>query len=642
MKLLMIHADYFQFYKLEKVPQSYKTDLSEFYSDSAEIKDCLVIFCAVETIDESNIEFSINHACEEIEQICLELSVNQVVIYPYSHLSSSLASFSSGEEIILGLYKKLIKKFKVTLAPYGWYKHFKIECKGHPRSETFRDIIPVQEKVDVVVQKGKEHPVLVIIEKLRKIFLNLGLDEIINPCIVSEEDIYKQYGDEAPVILDRVFYLAGLPRPDIGISDSDNLKIKEIFPPFNQREKLQELLREYKKGEIESDDLVEIMTQRMKFSREVSMRIINEVFPAFKELKPEPTKKTLRSHMTSLWYLTLVELQKRKQLPIKLFSIGLRFRREQREDPRHLFESTSASVVVMDDLFSLQDGYNLTKKILNLLGFSKVKFKTKKVSSNYYEEGTDTEVYATFDNEEIEVGNLGFYSKRSLANYGIEHNVFNIGFGVERLAMIFEKVSDIRALVYPQFYEEVYFTDEEIIKMLGPEKEPQTTIGKEIEKKLLEMAKLNKDKLGPSTLVAFKGKGENFIIEASLYNWDEGKPLLSFAAMNKIFVYNGNIYGLPEDAQGLEGELSEAFKKGIFTDYTFLDLIIKGAVAEIEGAINRKEEEIDLKYKMIKRPSQINLKIPENIQSFITGKYKRIKIGGPIFAGIKAKIKYID
>jgi len=65
---------------------------------------------------------------------------------------------------------------------------------------------------------GKPHPVYEVCHKLRQAFLNLGFEEIVNPLIVEDEEVRKQYGPEALAILDRCYYLAVLPRPDVGLS----------------------------------------------------------------------------------------------------------------------------------------------------------------------------------------------------------------------------------------------------------------------------------------------------------------------------------------------------------------------------------------------------------------------------------------
>ncbi|MDD1764483.1 MAG: hypothetical protein LUQ46_00515, partial [Candidatus Methanomethyliaceae archaeon] len=63
--------------------------------------------------------------------------------------------------------------------------------------------------------KGATHVLVETANFLRSIYLDLGFNEVVNPMIVDEADIYKQYGNEAPAILDRCYYLAVLPRPDI-------------------------------------------------------------------------------------------------------------------------------------------------------------------------------------------------------------------------------------------------------------------------------------------------------------------------------------------------------------------------------------------------------------------------------------------
>ena len=70
---------------------------------------------------------------------------------------------------------------------------------------------------------GKSHPLYDTIFKLREAYLKLGFDEVVNPVFINEDEVYKQFGPEAPAILDRCFYLAGLPRPDIGI-EKDKIK----------------------------------------------------------------------------------------------------------------------------------------------------------------------------------------------------------------------------------------------------------------------------------------------------------------------------------------------------------------------------------------------------------------------------------
>jgi len=74
-------------------------------------------------------------------------------------------------------------------------------------------------------KRAREHPVFATINRLRETYLSLGFDEAENPVIIDEKDIYRQFGPEAMAVLDRVFYLGGLPRPNVGIAGSSLMRL---------------------------------------------------------------------------------------------------------------------------------------------------------------------------------------------------------------------------------------------------------------------------------------------------------------------------------------------------------------------------------------------------------------------------------
>jgi len=314
-------------------------------------------------------------------------------------------------------------------------------------SDTVKYLDKKGENIRYGDQKGRRHPVIDLIYNFREILIELGFDEYINPSIVEDEEVYRQYGPEAPLILDRVFYLAGIPRQDIGIGRNRIKAIEQIIPGFDKVNELKEVLRDFKKGRIEGDDFVEELTARLGITESQSSMLIKEVFEEFSNLKPQPVNLTLRSHMTANWFSILAKKQKSK-MPVRLFSIGSRYRREQRQDRGHLYESTSASIVVMNSDVSMEDGEILTEKIAKRLGLTGLRTEQKKTTSKYYAPGFDWEVYARHMGEEFEIANLGLYSPVSLANYKIRYPVLNLGFGVERIAMILTGTEDIRELVY--------------------------------------------------------------------------------------------------------------------------------------------------------------------------------------------------
>lgn len=95
--------------------------------------ESLVVFTAVEKEDEKNPDGIIDEAVQEIKKIKKKVGAENIVIYPYAHLSSSLASPDAAVDILKSLESKLKSEgLKVSRVPFGWYKSFEISCKGHP------------------------------------------------------------------------------------------------------------------------------------------------------------------------------------------------------------------------------------------------------------------------------------------------------------------------------------------------------------------------------------------------------------------------------------------------------------------------------------------------------------------------------
>ncbi|RLI80881.1 MAG: O-phosphoserine--tRNA ligase, partial [Archaeoglobales archaeon] len=166
---------------------------------------------------------------------------------------------------------------------------------------------------------GQEHPVFKTIQDLRKVYLSLGFREVVNPIIVEDVHVKRQFGKEALAVLDRCFYLATLPKPNVGISSEKLREIEEILGrkiDSSEVDRLRSVLHSYKKGKINGDDLSFEIARALRVDDVKSTKII-DLFPEFKELKPTPTNLTLRSHMTTSWFITLSKIVDKLPLPIK-------------------------------------------------------------------------------------------------------------------------------------------------------------------------------------------------------------------------------------------------------------------------------------------------------------------------------------
>jgi len=474
-------------------------------------------------------------------------------------------------------------------------------------------LVPIGTEISLT-RKGNPNLVRELIQKSRQILLNLGFDEVENLTILPDSDVVKQYGPEARVILDRAFYLAELPRPDIGLSARKIAQIKKIVEDIDI-EKLQTILRNYKKGEIEADNLIEELIAGLGITDYQATELLDKVFPEMKKLRPVPSNKTLRSHMTATWFHTLAALQYKASFPIALFSVGPRYRNEQREDARHLRVHHSASVVIIDPEMSLDAGRTVTRNIMQQYGFSDIKFETKVATSKYYAPGQEQEVFVKHKGNWLEIADIGMYSPVALANFDIKYPVFNAGFGIERLGMLIWEIDDVRKLAYPQFSVTEY-SDEEIAKSITYIASPKTARGQKIARAIEEAARKHKDEIAPCEFSAWQDNS----IEVKVVEKEAGKRLIGPAGFNEICVANGGIY-------------SDVVPSGIHTGINYMHAIAMGAAAAIENSHNNLTYQV----KGIKHLSDLNLQIPESVRQHIEGQQKKIGIGGAIFVTIEAK-----
>lgn len=154
MKLLLIHSDFIEYEvktKAIKTPEDITKKHDRF-------EESLTVFTAVEKIDEKAPSQAVKQAVEEISIIADQLKVKNIMLYPYAHLSSNLAKPKKAQEILIEIeYELNQKNYNVKRSPFGWYKAFKISCKGHPLSELSREIIPgkTEEESDSLKKERK-------------------------------------------------------------------------------------------------------------------------------------------------------------------------------------------------------------------------------------------------------------------------------------------------------------------------------------------------------------------------------------------------------------------------------------------------------------------------------------------------------
>jgi len=141
MRVLFLHCDLLEYEVREKALPSAE-DLPPD-KRRGRIEDALVCFISAEHEDEGDPEGVAREAVRNIEEVAQQVKATRVAIYPYAHLSSSLAS-SGPAKRIFGLIEERLGKtgFEVLASPFGYYKSFTVRVKGHPLSELSREIHP--------------------------------------------------------------------------------------------------------------------------------------------------------------------------------------------------------------------------------------------------------------------------------------------------------------------------------------------------------------------------------------------------------------------------------------------------------------------------------------------------------------------
>lgn len=140
MRLLLIHSDYIEYEATKKALKS-APDLNDG-EKAGRLEEALCAFLTVESADEADLEGSVRKAAAEIRQVAERVGTERVMLYPYAHLSEDLAKPSAGQKALPLLEEELAGDFEVKRSPFGWYKAFKISCKGHPLSELSRHVLP--------------------------------------------------------------------------------------------------------------------------------------------------------------------------------------------------------------------------------------------------------------------------------------------------------------------------------------------------------------------------------------------------------------------------------------------------------------------------------------------------------------------
>jgi len=132
MRLLQLHCNNFEYTPTKKEISS----AEEIEPETKRLDNVVVTFVAVEKGDDKSVA---RKAINEIKESLQKIGCRKLLLYPYAHLSSNLASPSLAFSLLKEM-ESLATDLDVSRAPFGWTKSYKLEVKGHPLAENSKSI----------------------------------------------------------------------------------------------------------------------------------------------------------------------------------------------------------------------------------------------------------------------------------------------------------------------------------------------------------------------------------------------------------------------------------------------------------------------------------------------------------------------
>ena len=383
MQLLFIHSDFIEYEARDKTRVAEEI---ENRSARVRVEEALVVFIAVERGDgdehNSNSEYVVEKATEEVISVAKKVGAERIVLYPYAHLSSELASPEISMEILKAMEEQLrARGMEVKRAPFGWYKAFTIRCKGHPLSELSR-------KIKVGEEEKRASKALEAEEKAESDFFFMDeRGELIAPSNFKFGDVDEK--------LKKFFLYESEKRREVDkipphVELMKRLEIADYEPssdPGNMRfyprgELIKKLIEDYVREAVTGYGAAEVETPLMYSVKHPSLKDYIDRFPARQySILGKDNKPDLFLRFSACFGQFLMSKDMSisyKSLPLKLFELAYSFRKEKRGELvglRRLRKFTMPDMHTLcrdmsEALEEFKQQYEVCMRVLADIGFS--------------------------------------------------------------------------------------------------------------------------------------------------------------------------------------------------------------------------------------------------------------------------------
>lgn len=408
-QLLFIHSDYIEY---EVKSKTRVAEEIESARKQERIEEALVVFIAVEREDEKNVRYIVEKAAEEALSIFEQVNAERIVLYPYAHLSSELASPGTSIEILRELETDLFSSgVEVTRAPFGWYKSFTLRCKGHPLSELSRKITVLEGEEAREAVAEKRSKALEAEEKAVSHFF--FTDEHGNLVGADDFDFEEKHEN-----LKKFFVYESEKRREVDkipphVELMKRLEIADYEPssdPGNPRfypkgKLIKSLLEDYVRDSVAAYGAAEVETPIMYSVVHPSLKDYLERFPARQySMLGKGGKPDLFLRFAACFGQFLMSKEMSisyKNLPLKIFELAPSFRKEKRGELvglRRLRKFTMPDMHTlcrdMDEaLVEFEKQYEFCMRILADIGFSSKDYEVAlRFTKEFYEDGANKEL----------------------------------------------------------------------------------------------------------------------------------------------------------------------------------------------------------------------------------------------------------
>ena len=326
MRILQLHSNSIEYEVIKK-----EVAIAEACEKKKQkLEELAVLFTCVEEGDDETVA---RRAIEETKSSLEKLKVNRILIYPYAHLSNTLAKPADALKVIKAMERSAKEMgIETYRTPFGWNKQFTISIKGHPLAEQFRMISPSGVKEEEAISEALKAE-----EKLKSSWFILQTDGKLVP--VEEFDFSKHENLEklARYEIAKVRAVQQIPphvklMKKLEIADYESGSDQGNFRWYPKGSLIKSLLEQFVTQKVIEYGAMEVETPVMYDLHHPSMANYLERFPARQYvLKSDKKDFFLRFSACFGQFLMVHDAQfSYRQLPLRIYELTrYSFRREK-------------------------------------------------------------------------------------------------------------------------------------------------------------------------------------------------------------------------------------------------------------------------------------------------------------------------